>query len=204
MAATRRSGSRTTAHVATSPTVAGRSRSRASVQRSSRRSQRQVLRRGHGSFGFGRSRDQRHDDLPDPGVEHRLMKRLLRDAYAGRSGRSRDCSPGSTTPRTSTATPSARSSWTAGRAAGSPWSGMPATHPGRRSAAAERRSPRRLPPGRRATRRCRHHARAFDRYENALGQLVVRCRQAAPTTMKTLIPGTRRQAWLTIQVLPAR
>jgi hypothetical protein len=83
------------------------------------------------------------------------MKRLLRDAYAGRSGRSRDCSPGSTTPRTSTATPSARSSWTAGRAAGSPWSGMPATHPGRRSAAAERRSPRRLPPGRRATRRCR-------------------------------------------------
>jgi 2-polyprenyl-6-methoxyphenol hydroxylase-like FAD-dependent oxidoreductase len=41
--------------------------------------------------------------------------------------------------------------------------------------------------------------RAFDRYENAIREVVTRSRRAAPTTMKTLIPATSRQAWLTVQ-----
>jgi 2-polyprenyl-6-methoxyphenol hydroxylase-like FAD-dependent oxidoreductase len=43
------------------------------------------------------------------------------------------------------------------------------------------------------------HARAFDRYEQTMRELVVRSRRIGPTTMKTLIPATDRQVWLTIQ-----
>jgi 2-polyprenyl-6-methoxyphenol hydroxylase-like FAD-dependent oxidoreductase len=42
-------------------------------------------------------------------------------------------------------------------------------------------------------------ARAFDRYENAIREVVTRSRRLGPTTMKTLIPATSRQAWLTVQ-----
>ncbi len=41
--------------------------------------------------------------------------------------------------------------------------------------------------------------RAFDRYENAIREMVTRSRRVGPTTMKTLIPATARQAWLTVQ-----
>lgn len=44
-------------------------------------------------------------------------------------------------------------------------------------------------------------ARAFDGYERAMGELVRRSRGIGPTTMKTLIPATPRQVWLTNQAL---
>jgi 2-polyprenyl-6-methoxyphenol hydroxylase-like FAD-dependent oxidoreductase len=43
------------------------------------------------------------------------------------------------------------------------------------------------------------HARAFDEYEAAMRELVALSRRIGLTTMKTLIPTTRRQVWLTIQ-----
>ena len=45
------------------------------------------------------------------------------------------------------------------------------------------------------------HARAFDRYENTMRELVQRSRRIGPTTMKTLIPATPRQVWLTLQLM---
>jgi 2-polyprenyl-6-methoxyphenol hydroxylase-like FAD-dependent oxidoreductase len=45
------------------------------------------------------------------------------------------------------------------------------------------------------------HTRAFDGYERAMGELVRRSRGIGPTTMKTLIPATPRQVWLTNQAL---
>ena len=42
---------------------------------------------------------------------------------------------------------------------------------------------------------------AFPGYERALGELVRRSRGIGPTVMKTLIPRTQRQVWLTTQVL---
>jgi 2-polyprenyl-6-methoxyphenol hydroxylase-like FAD-dependent oxidoreductase len=42
-------------------------------------------------------------------------------------------------------------------------------------------------------------SRAYDRYENAIREMVTRSRRVGPTTMKTLIPTTARQAWLTVQ-----
>lgn len=45
------------------------------------------------------------------------------------------------------------------------------------------------------------HARAFDGYERAMGELVRRSRTIGPTVMKTLIPATPRQVWLTNQAL---
>ena len=44
-------------------------------------------------------------------------------------------------------------------------------------------------------------ARAFERYEQATRELVTRSRRIAPAVMKTLIPATRRQVWLTIQAM---
>jgi 2-polyprenyl-6-methoxyphenol hydroxylase-like FAD-dependent oxidoreductase len=44
-------------------------------------------------------------------------------------------------------------------------------------------------------------ARAFERYEQATRELVTRSRRIAPAIMKTLIPATRRQVWLTIQAM---
>jgi 2-polyprenyl-6-methoxyphenol hydroxylase-like FAD-dependent oxidoreductase len=38
---------------------------------------------------------------------------------------------------------------------------------------------------------------AFDRYEQSMRELVARSRQVGPTVMRTLIPATRRQVWLT-------
>ena len=43
------------------------------------------------------------------------------------------------------------------------------------------------------------HERAFAQYERAMAELVARSRTIAHTTMKTLIPATPRQVWLTIQ-----
>ena len=43
--------------------------------------------------------------------------------------------------------------------------------------------------------------RAFDRYEQMMRELVARSRRIGPTTMKTLIPATDRQVWLTIQTM---
>ena len=45
------------------------------------------------------------------------------------------------------------------------------------------------------------HVRAFDRYEHAMRGLVTRSRRASYTTMKTLIPATQRQVWLTVQAM---
>jgi 2-polyprenyl-6-methoxyphenol hydroxylase-like FAD-dependent oxidoreductase len=45
------------------------------------------------------------------------------------------------------------------------------------------------------------HRRAFDHYQQAMGELVTRTRAAALTTMKTLIPVTSRQVWVTIQAM---
>jgi 2-polyprenyl-6-methoxyphenol hydroxylase-like FAD-dependent oxidoreductase len=42
---------------------------------------------------------------------------------------------------------------------------------------------------------------AFDRYEQTLRELVTRSRRIGPTTMKTLIPATGPQVWLTIQTM---
>jgi 2-polyprenyl-6-methoxyphenol hydroxylase-like FAD-dependent oxidoreductase len=42
---------------------------------------------------------------------------------------------------------------------------------------------------------------AFPSYERELGELVRRSRDIGPTVMKTLIPATARQVWLTTQVL---
>lgn len=42
---------------------------------------------------------------------------------------------------------------------------------------------------------------AFPSYERELGELVRRSRAIGPTVMKTLIPATSRQVWLTIQML---
>ncbi len=41
------------------------------------------------------------------------------------------------------------------------------------------------------------HTQAFDRYEQTMRELVARSRQVGPTVMRTLIPATRRQVWLT-------
>ena len=45
----------------------------------------------------------------------------------------------------------------------------------------------------------RDHVRAFNRYQDTMREPVARSRRIAPATMKTLIPATRRQVWLTIQ-----
>ena len=45
------------------------------------------------------------------------------------------------------------------------------------------------------------HTTAFAGYERAMGELVRRSRTIGPTTMKTLIPATPRQVWLTNQAL---
>jgi 2-polyprenyl-6-methoxyphenol hydroxylase-like FAD-dependent oxidoreductase len=45
------------------------------------------------------------------------------------------------------------------------------------------------------------HTRAFGGYERAMGELVRRSRTIGPTVMKTLIPATPRQVWLTNQAL---
>jgi 2-polyprenyl-6-methoxyphenol hydroxylase-like FAD-dependent oxidoreductase len=45
------------------------------------------------------------------------------------------------------------------------------------------------------------HPRAFAAYERAIGELVRRSRDIGPATMKTLIPATPRQVWLTSQAL---
>jgi 2-polyprenyl-6-methoxyphenol hydroxylase-like FAD-dependent oxidoreductase len=45
------------------------------------------------------------------------------------------------------------------------------------------------------------HRRAFDHYQQAMDELVTRTRAAALTTMKTLIPVTSRQVWLTVQAM---
>ena len=45
------------------------------------------------------------------------------------------------------------------------------------------------------------HTRAFAGYERAMGELVRRSRAIGPTVMKTLIPATPRQVWLTSQAL---
>ena len=42
---------------------------------------------------------------------------------------------------------------------------------------------------------------AFGRYEDQLQRLVARTRTLAQTTMKTLIPRTRRQVWATTQIM---
>jgi 2-polyprenyl-6-methoxyphenol hydroxylase-like FAD-dependent oxidoreductase len=45
------------------------------------------------------------------------------------------------------------------------------------------------------------HTRAFAGYERAMGELVRRSRSIGPTVMKTLIPATPRQVWMTTQAL---
>jgi 2-polyprenyl-6-methoxyphenol hydroxylase-like FAD-dependent oxidoreductase len=45
------------------------------------------------------------------------------------------------------------------------------------------------------------HTRAFAGYERAMGELVRRSRSIGPTVMKTHIPATPRQVWLTTQAL---
>jgi 2-polyprenyl-6-methoxyphenol hydroxylase-like FAD-dependent oxidoreductase len=45
----------------------------------------------------------------------------------------------------------------------------------------------------------RDHVRAFNRYQDAMREPVARSRQIGPVTMKSLIPATRRQVWLTIE-----
>ena len=45
----------------------------------------------------------------------------------------------------------------------------------------------------------RDHVRAFNRYQDTMREPVARSRRIAPATMKTLIPATRRQVWLTIE-----
>ena len=87
----------------------------------------------------------------------------------------------------------------------------PAGHPGRRRRLLprprrrrrhQRRGHRRLPPRRpRSATAGGDHARAFDHYEHAMRELVVRSRRIGPDVMTTLIPATRRQVWLTIQAM---
>ncbi len=48
---------------------------------------------------------------------------------------------------------------------------------------------------------CGDHARAFDQSEDTMSELVTSSRRIGPTTMKTLIPATQRQVWLTIQAM---
>ena len=43
------------------------------------------------------------------------------------------------------------------------------------------------------------HTVAFSGYERAMGELVRRSRGSGPTVMRSLIPGTSRQVWMTIQ-----
>jgi 2-polyprenyl-6-methoxyphenol hydroxylase-like FAD-dependent oxidoreductase len=45
------------------------------------------------------------------------------------------------------------------------------------------------------------HAAAFPAYENRMREFVRRSRTIGPTSMKTLIPRTSRQVWLTLQVM---
>jgi 2-polyprenyl-6-methoxyphenol hydroxylase-like FAD-dependent oxidoreductase len=48
---------------------------------------------------------------------------------------------------------------------------------------------------------CGDPARAFDRYEHTMRELVTRSRRIGPATMATLLPATRWQVWLTIQAM---
>jgi 2-polyprenyl-6-methoxyphenol hydroxylase-like FAD-dependent oxidoreductase len=45
------------------------------------------------------------------------------------------------------------------------------------------------------------HDRAFEHYEHAMRELVIRSRRIGPDVMTTLIPATHRQVWLTIQAM---
>src|SRR5215204_6399207 len=45
------------------------------------------------------------------------------------------------------------------------------------------------------------HGRAFEHYEHAMREPVIRSRRIGPAVMTTLIPATRRQVWLTIQAM---
>ncbi|HEY6595423.1 MAG TPA: hypothetical protein VI011_15200, partial [Asanoa sp.] len=45
------------------------------------------------------------------------------------------------------------------------------------------------------------HPTAWRNYENQMREFVIRCRTIGPTTMKSLIPRTPLQVWLTPQLL---
>lgn len=70
---------------------------------------------------------RRYEELEYDHRDRAQQRELLGAEFAGEVGRCRACSPNSIPPTTSTSTRSARSGWTAGRRAASPWSETPAT-----------------------------------------------------------------------------